>query len=88
MSAEKRVKELERANEELRRANVALARERHGASDTAAAGLLLRLSEAEAELAQVESSVSWRITAPLRWVKNLVLSLVRAIRPKRPPGPE
>ena len=87
-SAQERVARLERANQELRRANTTLARDRHGASDTAAAALLLRQRELEQQLAAMESSASWRITAPLRWVKSLIARLVRAVVPQRRPGSE
>jgi hypothetical protein len=78
------VRRLERANEELRRANAKLARDRQGPSNTAAVPLLLRLRRAERKLDGIESSVSWRITKPLRWLKGLVLRVVWRIRPHRP----
>ena len=75
-----RVRELERANQELRRANAALARARQGPNGTATAPVLLRLRRAERKLEGIESSVSWRITAPLRKLKAWVRRLGDAVR--------
>ena len=44
------------------------------AASAAAEGLKLRAQEAEAQLAAVYSSTSWRITRPLRWARRRVRS--------------
>jgi SAM-dependent methyltransferase len=61
-----RLRELERANWELRKANAALAHSRLGKRDSAAGALLARLQLAETKIESMERSLSWRLTAPLR----------------------
>jgi hypothetical protein len=68
---ERRVAELEKANEALRQANLALAREQLGKRDAAAAAMLVRLQRAEQLAEGMQHSISWRITAPLRILKPL-----------------
>jgi hypothetical protein len=73
---EQRAARLERANEELRRANSALAREQLGKRDAAAASMLIRLQQAEKRADKLEHSISWRVTAPLRILKPAFKPLV------------
>jgi hypothetical protein len=77
------VERLRRANEELRRTNAKLARTQQSSGNTAAVPLLLRLRRAETKLAGIESSVSWRLTWPLRWLKDVALRVAWVMRPHR-----
>ena len=78
---ERRVAELERANEELWRTNERLARERLTAHDSAAASIAPKLDATESELEKLQSSLSWRLTTPFRWPRELLRWLVRKARP-------
>lgn len=78
-----RIRQLERANRELLRVNSALARSQIGKRDAAAASLLIRLRHAEKEVARMEHSISWRITAPLRVFKPVFVPLARRLRARR-----
>lgn len=73
---EQRVERLERENDELRRANSALAREQLGKRDAAAASMLVRIQSAEKRADKVERSISYRVTAPIRILKPAFAPLV------------
>lgn len=79
----RQLRNLERANRELREANAALARGWLGKRDTASASMLGRLREAEAERDAAIGSLSWKITAPLRAFKAIVKPFVRVRRQRR-----
>ena len=78
---ERMTKELERANRELERANVRLARQRLGASDSAAASALKRLATAEAELREIKGSIGWTLI----WLSRVPRSLARRLWPRLRP---
>jgi hypothetical protein len=79
---ERRVAELERANEHLWRTNERLGRERLSAQDSAAASIATKLETTEAEVERMRRSLSWRVTTPLRWPRDIAAWLVRRVRPK------
>ncbi len=78
---ERQVASLEKANEELWRTNQRLGRERLSAQDSAAASIATKLGSAEAEIERMESSLSWRLTAPLA-AAELARWVAKRIRPK------
>ncbi len=78
---EQRLASLERANAELWRTNQRLGRERLAAQDSAAASIATKLDAAEAEVDRMESSLSWRLSAPVRWPQALARWIFHRIRP-------
>jgi hypothetical protein len=79
---ERRISDLERANEHLWRTNERLGREHLSVQDSAAASIATKLERAEAELDRMQRSLSWRITTPLRWPRDIAAWLVVRFRPK------
>lgn len=79
---EQKVAALERSNQDLWRTNQRLGRERLGAQDSAAASIATKLDFAEAEIERMESSLSWRLTEPVRWPGKLARWIFRRIKPR------
>ena len=79
---ERRIADLERANEHLWRTNERLGRERLVAQDSAAASMAVKLQSAEAELDRTKRSLSWRVTTPLRWPRDIAAWAFRRFRPR------
>lgn len=78
---EERIASLERANRDLWRINQRLGRERLSAQDSAAASIATKLDAAEAEVERMETSLSWRLTAPVRWPRKVARWVFQRIRP-------
>ena len=79
---ERELASLEKANQELWRTNQRLGRERLAAQDSAAASIATKLEAAEAELERMESSLSWRLTAPVRLPRHIARWLLVKLRPR------
>ena len=79
---ERRIADLERANEHLWRTNERLGRERLSVQDSAAASISTKLESAEAQLERMQRSLSWRITTPLRWPRDIAAWLLVRFRPR------
>ena len=79
---ERRLADLERANEHLWRTNERLGRDRLIAQDSAAASISTKLEAAETKVERMERSLSWRITTPLRWPRDIAAWAFRRFRPR------
>lgn len=79
---ERELAALERANQELWRTNQRLGRGQIVAQDSAAASIATKLDSAEAEISRMESSLSWRLTAPVRLPPRIARWVLVRIRPK------